>query len=120
MLKNNDDVLNIVFKISDKIQYEVNESKTVTILEKQDHKIQKLFRKLKFKIPMYKKITLDKYGSYVFLLIDGKKTVKEIGRILDKKYGEASHPLYERLLLFLNHIDTNCHYIEKINTDDLS
>ena len=115
MINNNEEVLNIVFKISDKIEYEVDKDGIVTILEKQDHKIQRFFRKLKFKIPMYKKMSLDKYGSCVFLQIDGKKTVKEIGENLEVKYGEESHPLYERLLLFLNHIEVNCHYIEKLN-----
>lgn len=113
-MRTNEDILNIVFKINDKIDYEVNEG-VVIILEKQDHKIQQFFRKLKFKIPMYKKIELDEYGSFVFSNIDGKKTVKEIGKELELKYGEKSHPLYERLLIFLNHIDVNCNYIQKIN-----
>lgn len=114
-MNSNDEVLSIVFKISDKIEYEVDKEGIVTVLEKQDHRIQKIFRKLKFKIPMYKKIILDAYSSYVLLQIDGKKTVKEIGENLELKYGQKSHPLYERLLLFLNHIEVNCHYIEKIN-----
>lgn len=114
-MKNNEDVLNIVFKLSDNIEYEVSENGIVTVLEKQDHKVQQFFRKLKFKIPMYKKIELDEYGSYVFLQIDGKNNVKKIGENLEEKYKEESYPLYERLLLFLNHIDVNCHYIEKIN-----
>ena len=114
-MKNNEDVLNIVFKKNENIEYEVNEEGIVTKLEKQDHKIQRAFRKLKFKIPMYKKVELDKYGSYIFLQIDGVKTVEELGIKLDEKYGEESHPLYERLLLFLNHIDVNSNYIEKIN-----
>jgi len=115
MINNNGEVLNIVFKISDKIEYEVDKEGIVTVLEKQDHRVQRFFRKLKFKIPMYKKRTLDKYSSCVFLQIDGKKTVKEIGKNLELKYGQESHPLYERLLLFLNHIEVNCHYIEKLN-----
>lgn len=114
-MKNNDDVLNIVFKIRNSVEYEVNKEGIVTILEKQDHKIQKFFRKLKFKIPMYKKITLDKYSSVVFLQIDGNKTVREIGVNLENKFGDKVHPLYERLLLFLNHIDVNCKYIKKIS-----
>lgn len=113
-MRTNEEILNIVFKINDKIDYEVNEG-VVIILEKQDHKIQQFFRKLKFKIPMYKKIELDEYGSFVFSNIDGKKTVKEIGKELELKYGEKAHPLYERLLIFLNHIDVNCNYIEKLN-----
>ena len=115
MLSNNEEVLNIIFKISNTLEYEVDKDNIVTILEKQDHKVQKFFRKLKFRIPEYKKITLDEYGSYVFLQIDGRKTVKDIGENLEAKYGDESHPLYERLLLFLNHIDVNCHYIEKTN-----
>lgn len=111
---NNNDILNIIFKVSDKIDYEVKNN-IVTIFEKQDHFIQNFFRKLKFKIPMYKKIELDKYSSFVFLQIDGKRTVEEIGCNLKSAYGDDSNPLYERLLLFLNHIEVNCKYIEKIS-----
>ena len=57
---------------------------------------------------------IDEYSSEVFLDIDGEKSVKEIGEILDYKYGMQIHPLYERLLLFLNHINVNLHYIEKV------
>ena len=114
-MKNNEEVLNLVFKKSENVEYEVSSDGIVTILEKQDHKVQNFFRKLKFKIPMYKNIELDEYGSFIFLQIDGKKNVEELGIKLEEKYGEESHPLYERLLLFLNHIDVNCHYIEKID-----
>lgn len=62
---NNEDSLNVVFKISNSIDYEVKD-KIVTILEKQDHPIQNFFRKLKFRIPLYKKIKLDEYGSFIF------------------------------------------------------
>ncbi|MGH4120809.1 PqqD family peptide modification chaperone [Clostridium sp.] len=115
MLSNNEDVLNIIYKVSDSFQYEVGIDNIVTMIEKQDHKIQKFFRKLKFRIPEYKKTSLDEYGSCVFLQIDGKKTVKDIGENLEVKYGDKVQPLYERLLLFLNHIDVNCKYIEKVH-----
>jgi len=113
MLNSNEDVLNIVYRISDDLKYEVDSDSIVTVLEKQDHKIQKFFRKLRFRIPEYKKTSLDEYGSFVFLQIDGKRTVKEIGENLEAKYGEEAYPLYERLLLFLNHINVNSNYIEK-------
>lgn len=111
---NNEDTLNVVFKISDSIDYQLDDN-IVTILEKQDHPIQKFFRKLKFRIPLYKKIKLDEYGSFIFLQIDGKKNVKEIGKNLESKYGEDTHPLYERLTMYLNHIYVNCNYIERVN-----
>ena len=114
-MKSNTEVLNIVYKICDCLEFEVNNNGIVSILEKQDHKIQNFLRKMKFSIPEYRKIELDEYCSTVFLLIDGNKTVKEIGKSLDEKFGNKVHPLYERLLMFLNHIDVNCKYIEKID-----
>ncbi|MBP1743354.1 MAG: hypothetical protein H6Q58_332 [Firmicutes bacterium] len=113
MASNNEEVLSIVYKIQDGLEYEVSEEGIATILEKQDHAVQKLFRKLKFRIPEYKKTSLDEYGSCVFLLIDGRRTVRDIGESLEARYCDKAYPLYERLLLFLNHIDVNCHYIEK-------
>lgn len=115
MLNNNEEVLSIIFRISDSLEYEVDKDNIVTILEKQDYKVQNFFRKLKFRIPEYKRISMDEYGSCAFLQIDGKKTVKDIGENLEAKYGDKAYPLYERLLLFLNYIDVNCHYIEKTN-----
>ena len=114
-MESNEEVLNLKFKVCDNIEYKVDETRIVTILEKQDHKIQRFFRKLKFKIPLYKEIDFDEISSEVFLQIDGDKTVKEIGDNLEKKYGEKVNPLYERLLIFLNHIYINCEYIEKID-----
>ena len=113
-MKNNEDILNLVFKKNENIEYEINDRGIVIIKEKQNHKIQQFFRKLKFKIPLYKNIELDEYGSFIFKNIDGEKTVKELGAILELKYGEDCHPLYERLLLFLNHIEVNCDYIERV------
>ena len=117
MLENNEDVLNIIYKKSDYLEFEVDKDNIVTIIERQDHKIQKFFRKLNFKIPESKTITLDEYGSFIFLQIDGMRNIKELGECLETEFGDKVLPLYERLLLFLNHIDVNCHYIKKLNQE---
>ena len=114
-MKDNEEILSLKFRICDNVEYKVDDNGIVTIFEKQDYKIQKFFRRLRFNIPLYKEITLDEISSEVFLQIDGDKTVKEIGDNLEKKYGEKVNPLYERLLIFLNHIYINCEYIEKID-----
>ncbi len=114
-MKTNEDILNLKFKICDNVNYTIDKNGVVTLLEKQDHKIQKILRKLKFNIPMYKEIELDEYCSTVFIMLNGKNTVEEVGKNLDLKYGNKIHPLYERLLLFINHIYTDCNYIEMIN-----
>ena len=114
-MKDNEEILNLKFRICDNVNYKIDDNGIVTVLEKQDHNIQKFFRKLRFKIPLYKEITFDEISSEVFTQIDGIKTVKEIGEYLEIKFGEKVNPLYERLLTFLNHIYVNCNYIEKID-----
>ncbi|MGL4570450.1 MAG: PqqD family peptide modification chaperone [Clostridium sp.] len=110
----NEELLDMKFKISEKIKFEIDETKSVTILEKQEHKIQKFFRKLKFNIPMYKRTKLDELGSAVFIGIYENKTVREIGENLESQFGEKVQPVYERLLVFINHIYLNLNYIEKV------
>ncbi|MPM41834.1 hypothetical protein SDC9_88494 [bioreactor metagenome] len=114
-MKTNEEILNLKFKICDNVEYLIDKNGIVTLLEKQDHKIQDILRKLKFKIPMYKEIELDEYSSTIFIMLNGKNTVEELGQNLELKYGEKVHPLYERLLLFINHIYTDCKYVEITN-----
>ena len=55
-MKDNEDVLNLKFRICDNVEYKIDDNGRVTIFEKQDHRIQRFFRKLKFRIPLYKEI----------------------------------------------------------------
>ena len=52
-MKDNEDVLNLKFRICDNVEYKIDDNGRVTIFEKQDHRIQSFFRKLKFRIPLY-------------------------------------------------------------------
>ncbi|MEG0685748.1 MAG: PqqD family protein [Erysipelotrichales bacterium] len=114
-LNNNEDILSLVYKLNDSTLYDVDENGIVFIKIPQNHFIQRFFRKIKVKkIPEFRKIELDQFGSFVFRQIDGKKTVEEIGELLDQEFGEEAHPIYERLLLFLNHIEINEKYIERL------
>ncbi len=114
-MESNEEVLGLIFRINEDLLYEVSDQQLVTILIKQEHWIQRALRKLGISIPKYKRITFDAYASFVFLQIDGVKTVEDIGKLLEEKYAEASEYLYERLLLFLNHIEVNDSYIHATN-----
>ena len=46
------------------------------------------------------KIKLDELGSASWLAMDGKNTIKDIGKILGGKYGDSIEPIYERLIKF--------------------
>lgn len=109
-MKTNEDVLGMIYKVRDEQLFEVTESKRVITLIKQDKFAQRLFRKLGKYIPEYKRTELDALGSFVFLHLDGVRTVEEVGILVEQEFGEDEY-LYERLLLFLNHIHVNEEYI---------
>ena len=66
---------------------------------------QKVFRK-----PKVSRIELDDFGSFVWLQIDGKKTVYEIAQAVKEKFGAKAEPLYARLSRFIKILHDE-HYI---------
>lgn len=67
----------------------------------QEHKglYAKLAQKI-FKTPRVSHVDLDYFGSFVWMQIDGTRSIYEIGKIVKAEYGEAAEPLYERLSKF--------------------
>jgi hypothetical protein len=51
-------------------------------------------------VPTYA-VKLDQYGSAVWELCDGGKTVEQIGKAIEERFGEKVEPLYPRLSKFL-------------------
>jgi hypothetical protein len=110
----------IIFKKNRNVEFKIQKG-IVTIVHAQNHPIQRFFRKLHVKIPEHTYLDLDEYGSFVFRRINGKRSVYEIGKELSKKYPEAEDFLYRRLLMYLEHIETNEHLIQRVpdNKEDL-
>ena len=61
---------------------------------------QKLFKK-----PKVSYIHLEENGSFIWQCLDGKKNLVEIGKEVEERFGEASHPLYERLAKYIHMLD---------------
>lgn len=51
-------------------------------------------------------IHLDEYGTFVWLAIDDKTTVYQIGCKLAEKYGEKAEPVYLRLVQYFYTIES--------------
>ena len=117
MKKSNQDFLKQVFAHSEKYQFTCDEHGIVTVLEPQDHLIQRAFRKIGAKIPEHRKMELDEYGSFVYLQIDGEKNVEEIGEALKERYEEAGQQLYERLRTYLEALCNQYHYICEVSQE---
>lgn len=94
-----------VYRMADRIRLTENEAGIVTLSEPQDHKIQQVFRKLRFRIPEYRHWTLDAYGSFIVKQLARETALSEIARAVQEKFGPDAQPLYERLLPYLQMLE---------------
>ncbi len=87
------------------IPWKTDENGIVTLEIENKGAMNRIAQKL-FKKPKVSYIHLDKTGSFVWPLIDGKKTITELGKEVDAHFGEEAHPLYERLATFFSILDS--------------
>ena len=62
---------------------------------------QKLFQK-----PKITYIHLDEMGSFLWPMMDGNVTILELGEKVKEKFGDAAEPLYERLVKYLQILES--------------
>ena len=55
--------------------------------------------------PNVSDMALDELGSTVWLLIDGKTTVYDIGKKFEEKFGDSCRPVYERLIMYIRYLN---------------
>ena len=67
-----------------------------------------------FKRPKVSHIHLDELGSFVWPLLDGEKSIFDIGKTVEEHFGEKAHPLYERLVKYFQILDSY-HFVEWSN-----
>lgn len=68
----------------------------VTVIQKNNGLYDRMAQKL-FKTPSESKIDLDRFGSFVWLQIDGNRSIYDIGVLVKARFGKDAEPLYERL-----------------------
>lgn len=59
-----------------------------------------------FKKPKISYVHLDEMGSFIWPILDGKKSILELGEAVEEKFGEAANPLYERLAKYMQILDS--------------
>ena len=60
-----------------------------------------------FHTPRVSHIKLDEYGSFLWMRIDGVKTVVQLALELKEAYGEKAEPLYDRLVKYMQILRNN-------------
>ncbi len=62
---------------------------------------QKVFGK-----PRFTKVHLDAMGTFVWPLIDGKRTVGDIALLVKEEFGEKAEPLYPRIVKYFQMLES--------------
>ena len=96
--KQTENYLDLKPRKSDKISWSEEDGKVTLEIENKGF-WNRVFQKL-LKKPKVSYIHLDELGSFVWPLIDGEKTVLEIGEAVEARFGEKANPLYERLVKY--------------------
>lgn len=81
------------------LKWTSDESGKVTLEIKNTGFFNRIAQKL-FKKPEISYVHLDKTGSFIWPLIDGKTDILSLGEALRKEFGDEAEPLYERLSEF--------------------
>ena len=55
--------------------------------------------------PKVSQIHLDELGSYAWLLVDGKRSILDMGPLVEEQFGDKAQPLYERLAQFFKMLE---------------
>lgn len=86
------------------LNWSQDESGSVT-LEMENKGIANRVAQRLLKKPKISYIHLDENGSFIWPLIDGEKTIFEIGEAVEEHFGEKAHPLYERLAQYFKTLE---------------
>ena len=87
------------------IGYTVDEKGVITLEIENKGLFNRIAQKV-FKKPKISYIHLDEMGSFVWPIINGEKSISEIGEAVDEHFGEKAHPLYERLAKYFQILES--------------
>lgn len=90
---------------SPRLSYTVDETGIVTLSYENKGVFNRIFQ-LVLKKPKISYVHLDEIGSVVWPLIDGEKSIMELGEYVHIKCGERAEPLYERLAKFFQILES--------------
>lgn len=104
--------LDLVPERSAKYAWKQDEQGYVTIFVENTGVFNRLAQKL-LKKPAVSQVHLEEFGSFIWTLIDGKRSVYEIAGLVKNEFGEKAEPLYERLSVYMRTLENydflHCH-----------
>lgn len=96
--------LDYIPRHNEKYHWETDEQGGVTILIENKGVFNWLAQKI-LKKPKVSQVHLEKMGSFIWPLMDGQRSVLEIGEAVKVHFGEEAEPLYPRLVQYIRTLE---------------
>lgn len=87
------------------LTWSVDKDGLVTIAVENTGWVNRLAQKL-LKRPKVSFVHLDELGSFIWPLLSEDMDVIALGKKVEERFGEAAHPLYERLVKYMEILDS--------------
>lgn len=97
--------LSLVPKHPEMLRWSTDKDGIVTF-EIENKGIMKRITQVLFFKPKVSYVHLDRFGSFIWEQIDGKRTITEIGELVEAEFGEEAHPLRERLATYFKILES--------------
>ena len=97
--------LELIQERAERIVWETGENGIVVLQVENTGVFNRIAQKL-FKRPRYTKVHMDRYGSFLWPLIDGEKTVLELADLQKQAFGEEVEPLYPRIVKYFQIVES--------------
>lgn len=104
-LKTEENYLEKIPVIPEEISWSADEKGVVTLDIENKGLMNRIFQKL-FKKPKFTHIHLDEIGSFVWPMIDGEKSIADMGEPMEQHFGDKAKPTYERLAKFFQILES--------------
>ncbi len=82
------------------------DEKGVVTLEQENKGVMNRIAQKLFGKPEITYVHLDEMGSFIWPLLDGKTTILDLGKRVEEAFGEKANPLYERLVKYLQILES--------------
>ena len=91
---------------NEELEWEMTDNGVVMIYRTNKKWMERITQVL-LKKPKVTKIELEEYGTFIWPLIDGKRSVYDIAQLVKEEFGDKAEPLYERLVAYFRSMDAN-------------
>lgn len=92
-------LLDMIPHVNKSVTWSINNDKNVEVVIKNTGVYNRIAQKI-VKKPIISYIELDKIGSFIWVNINGERSIYDISQMIKEQFEEQVEPLYERLVVY--------------------